>query len=244
MKEVPPVFIPPRKYNTAKRRREAEAVAAGLPISGGGSKRRHVEAASGSEPPENYDDGSDFDDDEYEGQEGSYPPSTHYGQPSPAFAPFDLPPVPKLEDADPFAIPFVDSRPGSQTPGGLSPVPYHATLSGTGVVHQAIPPQPYGSPAQVGTPVASGSGHSFQTLTAAPSSTLPLAGGYAPSPMGYTGAMANGSGLGASSSFVGERAPSFNTEPAKPRLIAKLPVKGEQPCEFSSLAASSPRRAS
>ena len=91
MKEVPPTFMPPRKYNTAKRRAEQEAQArhetvpgSGASDGGGDRKRRRTSRGySESVPPE--DDRGDSDGGDYYG-EGSVPPPRRnpFGLPSPA----------------------------------------------------------------------------------------------------------------------------------------------------------------
>lgn len=91
MKEVPPTFIPPRKYNTAKRRAEQEAMARNDHDSGSGAfdggasrkRRRMSRDISESVGPE--DDRGESDDGDY--YEGSVPPSNSlnpFGLPSPA----------------------------------------------------------------------------------------------------------------------------------------------------------------
>lgn len=98
MKEIPPQFVPPRKYNTAKRRAaDAEAIASG------GQKRQKFTASESGEPA-GGEGGYDDDDDDDEGEDA--PPEGYnnngmgYGAGDPyTAAPFDLPlPPPKLED--------------------------------------------------------------------------------------------------------------------------------------------------
>jgi hypothetical protein len=78
MKEVPPAFVPPRKYNTAKRRAEEAAIASGaMPA----PKKETRGSVGGSEEPE-----GDFESGEEEFEE-AYGSPGGYGGP----APFDLP---------------------------------------------------------------------------------------------------------------------------------------------------------
>lgn len=221
MKEVPPVFIPPRKYNTAKRRAEAEALARGevLPPSTSSKKRQRVAAGESEPPEEGMSQGEGDSGDDYEG-EGSVPPAgrTPSVPPPAVLDPFGLPlMVPKVEEmavADPFAIPgsttVVDGRSPSATPGGvdLPPLPPLPTLPA--LPHQASPAlvSPYPPQQQQGYDLAP--------------PAMPMAFS-APSPLGLNGTMPSppaGNGI----------ASSLDT--GKPRLLARVKVNGREPGRF------------
>lgn len=211
MKEVPPVFVPPRKYNTARRRAEQQALAAGLPLPVDGKKKRRREGGE-SEPPEGQspafndgESGDDYDEDGYGSQNGK-------SQYAPSPGQYDYP----MAEPDAFAP---ASRARSMTPAaGLQSVPPYA-----------IPP--------LASPIASASGP-FHILTA-PSQLVQSPGIFAPSPSPFVNSpsphlapLPNGNGL---HSPLAEASPS--SDPPKPRLIAKLPKKGDVPGAFFFLCA-------
>lgn len=128
MKEVPPHFMPPRKYNTAKRRAEVdtETTGATMPDRFNASyKKRSKREESGSQPPEggngqreDYGDSeNEYEDDMYQGDNGS----GDYGTSS-----YELPVLPSAG----FGSPVQQSRSPSGTPGPLfnnnSPFPQPA----------------------------------------------------------------------------------------------------------------------
>ncbi|KAI5474577.1 tetratricopeptide repeat containing protein [Pseudohyphozyma bogoriensis] len=122
MKEVPPVFVPPRTYNTARRRAEQAAEAEALAQ----AKAREGYSLAPESPA--YESGQE---DDYDGSYGAGTPS--FGAPTPL--PFDL-----TGGADPFA-----ARSRSETPAtGRSP-----SISTTGLpvvtAPYSIPPIPTGS---------------------------------------------------------------------------------------------------
>lgn len=126
MKEVPPTFIPPRKYNTAKRRAEQEARARGESVAdasdggGGGSKRRRTSRGmSESEPPEDH--GSD---DDYEEARGSVPPALGSSNP------FGLPSPVAMKVEDGMGTAGGSSMSPTGTPG-LPPLPSLPNLGGS-----------------------------------------------------------------------------------------------------------------
>lgn len=147
MKEVPPVFVPPRKYNTVKRRAEAEAIARAQ------SADPNFRASEGPQSPA-YDNDSGGED-EYEASQSPGAIMDSYGspmgQPSPAL-PFDLPLA-----TDPFALP---GRSRAGTPSLMNPnsnpyaplvnqlplaLPSPAFTNGSSLPHPVaatLPPQP------------------------------------------------------------------------------------------------------
>ena len=200
------MFVPPRKYNTAKRRAEQEALAAGLPLPPDPKKKKQPRREmSGSAPPEGqspaFDDGDSGD--EY--GDGGYSSGGHgqsAGAPTPM--PYDLPPP---TEQDPFALP---SRSRSMTPSGLLP---------------ALPP--YAMPTAASPP---GSVPDLVHLYAVPAASaqaaFPQSPSYSNSPSNHLSPLPNGNGLHSPLADPLQAPPS---EPAKPRLIAKLPRKGDVP---------------
>ncbi|KAL8286359.1 hypothetical protein RQP46_004376 [Phenoliferia psychrophenolica] len=203
MKEVPPVFVPPRKYNTAKRRAEKEALEAGLTLPPDAKRKKMRRDVGGSEPPEGQSPG--FDD----GESGEDYDDGGYGSGNaPTPTPYDLPLPP--EHVDPFALP---GRSRSMTPGTLSS---------------------YALPSAAASPTPSGSDHpqSF----AAPAAFLPQPNGFPQSPTYATTPIThppppatNGNGVH-----------SPLAEPTKPRLIARLPRKGDVPAISRFLVRNTP----
>ncbi|GAA5913155.1 hypothetical protein JCM5296_007550 [Sporobolomyces johnsonii] len=225
MKEQPPEFVPPRTYNTAKRRAEAEAAAAGLPSPFAKPKRatstQPSQLANGETagtPDYEYDDESG---DETDGR-GSQPPFGGYT------ALFDLP-VSELEEAaDPFAIAGLGaSRP--LTPAAASPALSTTALPSTfsaPATFPTFPAVPIAPAQQAGPAISSAALSSLAALAASaqlaspspyqqslPTSALPLNGA------------ANGASTSARPANV--RAPS--SDAFKPRLVAKMPALGEVP---------------
>lgn len=104
MLEVPPIFATPRKYNTAKRRAEQEAVANGFPLPTPKPKKTMMRQAT-SEPPEEEEE------DDYE-EEASPEFEGAWGMDEP------------LEALDPFGVVGTGggnewSRSGSEAPNGF-----------------------------------------------------------------------------------------------------------------------------
>lgn len=211
MKEVPPVFVPPRKYNTVKRRAELDAIAQGLPIPAPPPpKRRNPEAQSGSEPPDLQPPGGEYDDESGEDDYGDSYPS--YG------SPFDLPMLIKPEDT---GLPMVDtyatpghSRSPSGTPGQL---PH--------------PPANYAPTHLVGSSLASGSeGYVQPSGLPAVSS---LNGSIPPSPSSSSIATPYPNGINTGPTSTPQASPPpVSQEPPKSRLVAKLPTSGDLPGSF------------
>lgn len=219
MQEVPPVFVPPRKYNTAKRRAEQEAIAAGLPPPSGKKQRQRREQGESEPPEDGYEDGAgDTGDEEYEG--GSYPP-TSYSQQG-GSTPFELPFAP-MEDVE-----YGAARSGSETPGmspsfafaGLPQLPPPFAYPQAGAITLPPLPTPVSVPALYQQPIAPYQTHYLPAYPIAPAAPIPTS----PS-----------NGIG-SPSVV----PSSSTEAPKPRLVARLPAKGDLPSP--SLPASPPSR--
>ncbi|KDE03248.1 hypothetical protein MVLG_06242 [Microbotryum lychnidis-dioicae p1A1 Lamole] len=126
MKEQPPEFVPPRTYNTQKRRKEAELRVMGLSHSssstsmngykdGRGRGMSAGHGVSGSEPPEGIeDDAPSEDDDRDEGGERALPPGEeltpiHYGRPP---GPLTVP-MPMSVSLPPAASNFAAPAPAS-----------------------------------------------------------------------------------------------------------------------------------
>ncbi|ORY79296.1 hypothetical protein BCR35DRAFT_352732 [Leucosporidium creatinivorum] len=238
MKEVPPTFIPPRKYNTAKRRAEAEALARGEVLPSSSShKKRKITAAGESEPPEDLE-GDGESGDEFEA-EGSVPPSQGPTR-APSLAPTTTtntaavpqpqqPPPPTNTNPDPFNLPDLikteDSAPSDPfaIPGSL-PTPSRGTTPNTNYPPTTAdltsnPQQP--SPAATPNPHAPAGG-----------------GGYsnAPTPVDSP---ALGLGMGVGVNGGGEPSPPLmtnsglaNLDLGDPKLVARMRmggVGGEEP---------------
>ncbi|SCV67861.1 BQ2448_5472 [Microbotryum intermedium] len=152
MKEQPPEFVPPRTYNTVKRRKEAELRAKGLSLSSSSvsmnelkyERGRGVSAGhgvSGSEPPEGIeDDAPSEDDDGDEEAERAMPPGDgrvphHYGQP-PRPLPMQVPmPVtlPPTSGHPSAFVPTAATSVGSPYPSAAAPVDSPAAMPNSAV---------------------------------------------------------------------------------------------------------------
>ena len=219
MQEVPPAFIPPRKYNTAKRRAEADALARGETLPSAKKKKvaapragtpQGGRAMSESEPPEDFDPDGDSENDVYD-PEGSVGPSAAQPLPLPyppqqegAGDPFNLPLLPKIEEPeDPFAIPGGTATGSGRSPSGtpglvndLPPLPTLPTLPSPGPASPYQQSYPYGAPSpyDVDTP---------------PPMPLPQ-----PTPQ------------------------LSNVDIGQPKMIARMSVEGGSHCQFSNFLCS------
>ncbi|GAA5948731.1 hypothetical protein JCM21900_005276 [Sporobolomyces salmonicolor] len=225
MKEQPPEFVPPRTYNTAKRRAEAEAAAAGLPSPFAKPKRatstQPSQLANGETagtPDYEYDDDSG---DETDGR-GSQPPFGGYT------APFDLPVHDLEEAADPFAIPGLGAS-RSLTPAATSPALGTAALPSAFATPtlSTFPAVPIAPAQQAGPAISSAALSSLAALAA--STQLASPSPYQqPLPTGALPVL-NGTANGAPASARPANARAPSSDAFKPKLVAKMPALGEVP---------------
>ncbi|SCZ93058.1 BZ3500_MvSof-1268-A1-R1_Chr6-2g08434 [Microbotryum saponariae] len=144
MKEQPPEFVPPRTYNTQKRRKEAELRAKGLSHSssstsingfkdGRGRGMSAGQGVSGSEPPEGIeDDAPSEDDDRDEEGDRALPPGEgmtpiHYGRP-PGPLPVPMPTSVSLPSAAPYPAAPAPASAGSPFPSAAVSVESPAAM--------------------------------------------------------------------------------------------------------------------
>ncbi|KAK4704482.1 hypothetical protein P7C70_g1727, partial [Phenoliferia sp. Uapishka_3] len=216
MKEVPPVFVPPRKYNTAKRRAEQEAAAAGLPMPADGKNNRPRSLVGGSEPPEGrspgFDDAESGDDDD-----GGYNSGNGSSVLSPA------PYTTSLPVQGPFTLPL---RTGLITPNGLAPTVAALPAIAPHIKTSGSPPlQPYNASSQLVPPPGafSQSPNVFSNIIS--NQLSPRLNG-------------NLTGNGLHSPLIAPH----RTPPGDPpkRLIAKLPRRGDVPAISRFLVRNTP----
>lgn len=224
MKEVPPIFATPRKYNTAKRRAEQEAIAAGLPIPitlTAAAKRARLQ--SQSEPPED-----EFDDyeSEVESQQGGYGAGGGNDHYDPNQGGYDLP-IPGMPN---YEMDYARSRSG--TPSGLlNTYPNPSSLS------QSATPYFAGSPslgADQFAPIPL-PGEFFAGLDA----NMAGLGGLGPlGSLGMGGINSLGMGMPLGGLGMGGPAPVLMKQPgitAKARSVSKIILDGQIPGSFIHL---------
>lgn len=221
MKEVPPHFMPPRKYNTAKRRAEVDTETTGAPMPdrfNANYKKRSKREESGSQPPEggngqreDYGDSeNEYDDEMYPGENGGGDYST---------SSYELPIIPSAG----FGSPVQQSRSPSGTPGPLfhnnSPFPQSAASprNDASMTPHAVE---YG-------PLVNGVSYPINSSTQQPFIPSNLSNSSASHPP-----LSNLNGNGNHQAVASGSAANTTISPPKARNIAKVASKLDPPCTF------------